>query len=621
MKYRTTYVFLVIMLLTGAVFAGAIKINTNEEKPSFVSATFNENDAELPIWKVGDSWTYDIVVDGGLGTDIDFDLTIENFKLEVVEVQSDRYKLDLSVPKGDVEGGGSVDMDIITLSGDLLNTEMDGTMYVNKSDLGIIESNVEIDGYIDRPIADIHFTADLSCTFYNEAEEETVFAPLKFPMNVGDSWMVPFTYIWLEVDVYFDLIPDLLDQYMTLLINETEELECTGIKSVTVPSGTYDTLEVSRGSNNKFWYAVEAGNIIEVDYQNMDLGWGWILNTLEMELISTTYEPPNDPPGAPNKPTGPTSGRAGPAYEYCTSGGDDPEDDQVQYGFDWGDDTCVTWTDLVDSGEQACASHSYASGGTYKIKAKTRDEKGGESGWSSELTVNMVPNDPPSIPTMPAGDETTGTVGYSYDFSTSSSDPEDDQIKYGWDLDEDGTVDEWTNLYDSDALCTSSLIWTKDGTFNLKVKARDQYGATSDWSDTITVTMSNVKPNKPDQPSGPATGDGGTKYTYTTTTTDPDGHRIKYWFDWGDGTNSGWVGPFNSGTEGQASHTWNQKGDYEIKVKAKDEYESDETEWSDPLTISMPRNKANHRLPFILGLLDKFPMIQKLFSLPIFTPN
>ena len=104
----------------------------------------------------------------------------------------------------------------------------------------------------------------------------------------------------------------------------------------------------------------------------------------------------------------------------------------------------------------------------------------------------------------------------------------------------------------------------------------------------------NKPPNKPNKPSGPTSGKAGTSYTYSTSTTDPDGDQVYYWFDWGDGTNSGWLGPYNSGQTVSASHTWSEKGSYNIKVKAKDTNDA-ESDWSDPLPITMPKSKG---LPF-----------------------
>ncbi|MCX6662531.1 MAG: M20/M25/M40 family metallo-hydrolase, partial [Euryarchaeota archaeon] len=49
---------------------------------------------------------------------------------------------------------------------------------------------------------------------------------------------------------------------------------------------------------------------------------------------------------------------------------------------------------------------------------------------------------------------------------------------------------------------------------------------------------------------GPDTGVINEMYTYNAVTTEPDGENIYYFFDWGDGSNSGWLGPYNSGQEG-----------------------------------------------------------------------
>jgi hypothetical protein len=76
-------------------------------------------------------------------------------------------------------------------------------------------------------------------------------------------------------------------------------------------------------------------------------------------------------------------------------------------------------------------------------------------------------------------------------------------------------------------------------------------------------------------------------------------------FDWGDGTSSDWSGPIESGEEFNASHTWSSKGNYEIKVKAKDIYGA-ESSWSDPLPITMPYSYKP--IPQILELLfQRFP--------------
>jgi hypothetical protein len=100
-------------------------------------------------------------------------------------------------------------------------------------------------------------------------------------------------------------------------------------------------------------------------------------------------------------------------------------------------------------------------------------------------------------------------------------------------------------------------------------------------------TTDNQAPNKPSRPSGPSSGQTGTEYTYTSITTDPDDDNVYYFLDWGDGTGSGWLGPYNSGEGVSTTHTWTSPGGYEIKVKAKD-INGAQSEWSDSLPVSMP---------------------------------
>jgi hypothetical protein len=96
----------------------------------------------------------------------------------------------------------------------------------------------------------------------------------------------------------------------------------------------------------------------------------------------------------------------------------------------------------------------------------------------------------------------------------------------------------------------------------------------------------NYPPETPAAPTGPDSGVTSVEYTFTATTTDAEGEQIYYMFDWGDSTNSGWVGPYNSGQEGTASHIWTSEGNYEVKVKAKD-INDGESDWSAAHTINI----------------------------------
>lgn len=93
-------------------------------------------------------------------------------------------------------------------------------------------------------------------------------------------------------------------------------------------------------------------------------------------------------------------------------------------------------------------------------------------------------------------------------------------------------------------------------------------------------------PLKPTIPAGATEGNVGVQYTFTTSTTDEDGGDLYYFFDWGDNTNSGWIGTYASGAQASAQHIWSAEGTYQVKVKAKDR-SGHESDWSDPASIHL----------------------------------
>ncbi len=135
----------------------------------------------------------------------------------------------------------------------------------------------------------------------------------------------------------------------------------------------------------------------------------------------------------------------------------------------------------------------------------------------------------------------------------------------------------------------------------------------------ISVYPENEGPNTPDKPTGPTQGKPGTTYIYRTTTLDPESDQVYYMWDWGDGNISEWLGPFNSGSVGSAQKTYTAKGQYLIKVKAKDVWGS-ESDWSEPLDITMPKDVSYPFRSLFLQLLEQlferfpnaFPILRNL---------
>jgi len=129
----------------------------------------------------------------------------------------------------------------------------------------------------------------------------------------------------------------------------------------------------------------------------------------------------------------------------------------------------------------------------------------------------------------------------------------------------------------------------------------------------LSEVTENTPPEKPVTPNGQINGEIEIIYDYTTSAVDLHSHKIYYMWDWGDGTFSEWLGPYNSGEECIGKNSWSDKSDYEIKVKAKDElgYESS---WSDSLPISMPHKKYSN-INLLESIQNRFLIINWLMKI------
>jgi outer membrane protein assembly factor BamB len=118
----------------------------------------------------------------------------------------------------------------------------------------------------------------------------------------------------------------------------------------------------------------------------------------------------------------------------------------------------------------------------------------------------------------------------------------------------------------------------------------------------------NIAPDKPEI-NGDRSGKIDENKSFNLSTIDPNGNDVFYYVDWGDGNNSGWKGPYKQGKEISIEHSWIETGFYKIKCKAKDIF-NEESEWSDPLTITIPRSKPI-TISFRAKILKIFPIFQQ----------
>ncbi len=121
-------------------------------------------------------------------------------------------------------------------------------------------------------------------------------------------------------------------------------------------------------------------------------------------------------------------------------------------------------------------------------------------------------------------------------------------------------------------------------------------------------TLTTVQDTSPAIPliQGTTKGKKGVAYDYTFVSVDSEDDDVSYFVDWGDGTNSSWVGPSASNEVVTLSHTFTKKGSYTIQGKARDVFYA-ESDWG-TLEVSMPKDKGlfiTH--PILDWLFEQFP--------------
>jgi len=95
----------------------------------------------------------------------------------------------------------------------------------------------------------------------------------------------------------------------------------------------------------------------------------------------------------------------------------------------------------------------------------------------------------PYKPERPSG-PSMGKIGQSYAYSTYTSDPKNLKVRYCFDWGDGNTT--WTDFYDSGEKVECSHTWQSKGNFSIKVKAENEEGYESMWSEPLIVSMPKI---------------------------------------------------------------------------------------------------------------------------------
>ncbi len=165
----------------------------------------------------------------------------------------------------------------------------------------------------------------------------------------------------------------------------------------------------------------------------------------------------------------------------------------------------------------------------------------------------------PPVADASAGELYTGYVDEEITFNGSKS------------SDIDGTITEWSWDFGDGNNGTGEVTshnYSTPGTYNVTLTVTDNDRNTDTYKTTVIIMQANRPPDSP-LVDGVMLGNKTVEYAYTAVSTDPDNDTIRYFFDWGDGTNT-ISGFLERRLIYNTSHNWTTSGVYTVRVYAED---------------------------------------------------
>ena len=247
------------------------------------------NDADVPVWEVGDSWTYEMYFfqNGDENESYSFELSgVVTF--EVIDDAGDTY----------IVSGSTDDFEFVIHIGSIVLKptrfmDLGMELKLRKSDLAFESWHQYTKGIYLPWLGPIPLPIPIQL----EADQKTTLEPswsiMPFPLSDGKTGTldgVEFTDIG-KTALYWGLLP---------IYDGEKSWDLPGLnytcneEQVTVPSGTYAAYNVSAEyedyENFISYYVEEIGNsvkeLVHISFENHITYWH-----MELELISTTYEP------------------------------------------------------------------------------------------------------------------------------------------------------------------------------------------------------------------------------------------------------------------------------------------------------------------------------------------
>ncbi len=629
-------VFILLSSSTLSLFQN-LKINENCSNPNKLIAknnVYTQNGDQIPEWQIGDYWIYRINFDGyythdKLGRVIELkESVINNFKIEVININDNNYIVDLS-------GSLTSRLSLMGVSLDFGNFEatIEGTGSISKS--GLVLNN-----FYMKASGEYKLFGAIPCVFgYLELDVDFSEKPLDFldlPISenedVDNPWGIDCTG---EADGYAGFWIPISHNFVG-----GWNLEAAGSLNAdsyyvieksqhTVGAGTFNSYKIQgciapqHGGKSYIWYSPEAGFVVEIQEEFYD--FVGMSGEYKMKLRETNYEPPNTPPYKPSNPS-PSDDSTNQEINIDLNwqGGDPDEGDAVEYDVYFGTNPNPSFLEKTSNTKYNLGMLNYEE--TYYWKIVSRDNRGesteGET-WSFTTREEYPGNEPPFKPSNPFPSNGDSDCFIVVKLRWDGGDPNDDVVKYevylgtNRDLDENDLI-----IKNTEYQSWYSGILSLDTTYYWKVIATDDKGETTEGNIWTFKTIEELPQNDiPEKPviSGPTQIEARTKNTYYVVSEDDERDKIIYLvmsFLNGQPSSEPIFVAGNSGERVSFTFKPSLSGDYVLKARATDNPEPDFERWSDwgILEVTSSKNKLKQKtfLENYLNFINQFSFFKKI---------
>jgi len=322
----------------------------------------------------------------------------------------------------------------------------------------------------------------------------------------------------------------------------------------------------------------------------------------------------NNPPNTPSNPS-PANGAVNiPLNVDLSWVGGDPDGDDVYYDVYFGTSSPPPKV-IANQSETTYDPGLLEFSTTYYWKIVAWDEYGATATgliWNFATGTNSAPN----TPSNPHPGNGEANVPIATDLSWTGGDPDGDPVTYDVYFGTETPLPKVSANQSGENYLPGTLNYNT--TYYWQIVAWDDHDASASgpiW-EFKTLESFNQPPNTPS-----IWGDGSfipgvefiqpnVEYTFTVVASDSDGDDVYYWIDWGDNTNSDWLGPYPTSEHITASHTWTETlSIMVIKVKAKDVHGA-ESGWGQLIIIIIKNSNVVINNRIVMNNMQTLPQSQ-----------